>query len=566
MAHASPVHYSPPMLDAAGTDGSGAAAGLSSERFVWAIAAGSLLLGLLGAGLLPLTDPDEGRYAEIAREMAVGGDWLVPHLFDIPYLEKPPLLFWLTATSFRLLGVGEASARLVPLFATAIGIVLVGRFASRTFSPRAGVASSAVLALSGLYAVVGRTLLVDTLFAVTLAGALFAFCEFRARPSSRSALAFWIALALSVLTKGPAALVIAGLAIAIDCGWAREWRTLCAPSLLSAAPAFAMLVVPWFLLVQARHPDFLAFYLWKEHLQRAAGAEHREPFWFFVPWLAIGFLPWTPLACVLAPSWGSAARGTSHEARAVRFLVVWAAVVFVLFSAARGKLVTYILPMFPPLAVLVGYTLDRALARDSASREFGWALVAVAGLFAAASVALVLAWFRFEAELGLVPSIVLPVVLAAGATVIVRDHAKSPARSVVALAATTGAALVVLTAAEPALSRTFTAKPLLDRMAAEMGPEDHYLMYGEYLPSAVFYLGRKPLLVGLRPELRYGAALGGAVNVAKDWPELRAWAKGRPLYVLTDTKKKREKELRFLLGRQIVMLARTHKQALWLRP
>jgi dolichol-phosphate mannosyltransferase len=105
---------------------------------------------------MPLTDPDEGRYALIARQMATSGDWLVPRLFGLPYLEKPPLLYWLTATMFRIFGTGELSARLAPGLAAAFGVAATGWFA-RTFSPTAGVLASATLMLCAIYVVLART-------------------------------------------------------------------------------------------------------------------------------------------------------------------------------------------------------------------------------------------------------------------------------------------------------------------------------------------------------------------------------------------------------------------------
>src|SRR5438552_19011981 len=97
------------------------------------VAAALWLLFAFHLGSLPLTDPDEGRYAEIAREMIEGGDWLVPHLFGMPYLEKPPLLYWLTSLSFETFGKNEFAARLAPTLAAVVGVLAAGRFAAGLF-------------------------------------------------------------------------------------------------------------------------------------------------------------------------------------------------------------------------------------------------------------------------------------------------------------------------------------------------------------------------------------------------------------------------------------------------
>jgi len=310
---------------------------------------------------LPLTDPDEGRYAEISREMLAGGDWVVPHLFGIPYLEKPPLLYWLTALSFRELGKDEFAARLVPTVAGAIGVLATGAFAAAIFGSRVGLASSLVLGTSLLYLVIARTLLTDMLFSTGMTIALFSFLWSQLRQDGRAFALAWIGLAIAVLSKGPAAIVLCGLVVVADSAANRSWRWLTSVDFWLTAPLFFLLAVPWFAVVQSQHHEYFSFYLWKEHLSRAAGSEHARPFYWYVPLLLGGLLPWTPVAIAALPSWVREARTESPDGRVVRFLLLWATVVFVVFSASVGKLATYILPMFAPLSLLVGRTVA---ARD----------------------------------------------------------------------------------------------------------------------------------------------------------------------------------------------------------
>jgi 4-amino-4-deoxy-L-arabinose transferase-like glycosyltransferase len=126
---------------------------------VLVISAMALALFLFRAGRMPLTDPDEGRYAEISREMELGGDWIVPHLFGIPYLEKPPLLYWLTGLAFRAFGPCEIAARFAPALAAAFGVLLTGLFARRHLSSTSGSMAAIVLATVALYVVLARTVL-----------------------------------------------------------------------------------------------------------------------------------------------------------------------------------------------------------------------------------------------------------------------------------------------------------------------------------------------------------------------------------------------------------------------
>jgi 4-amino-4-deoxy-L-arabinose transferase-like glycosyltransferase len=535
-----------------------------ATALILAVAAAALGIYLFGAGSMPLTDPDEGRYAEISREMAVRGNWLVPRLFGIPYLEKPPLLFWLTAACFRAFGTNEGVARLVPASAAALGVLVVGLFARRRFSPTAGVLSSTVLALCGLYFVVGRTVIVDMLFTVAITVGLCGYAAWRESGGTWRISAFWIALAAATLSKGPAAVVICGLVIGIDAWITRSWRHLARPAVLVGASSFVAVVLPWFLMIQFRYPGYLEFYLWKEHLSRAAGSEHAAPFYWFVPWLLVGLMPWTPLAVVAAPGWWARARDDTPEGRTTCFLLVWAAVVFVLFSAARGKLATYILPMFPPLAILIGAFLDRSV-RPNASRgaiEYAFLSIGVAFLLGFAALVGAPAFVDTAVGSALAGILLCPMVVA-GVVVLVR-RAVSPTDCLTAIVGASALFYVALAAVAPVLCRSFTARPLIAMVGARLGPADHYLLWGKYLPSAAFYLGRPPLLVGLRPELRFGASLEPTPNVFESLRELgRATAGGR-LFVFTDDRKKRGRELRKGLG-DVEAIAANYVATLWVR-
>jgi 4-amino-4-deoxy-L-arabinose transferase-like glycosyltransferase len=329
------------------------------------VTAGLWLLFAFNLGSLPLTDPDEGRYAEIAREMLASGDWTEPRLFGIPYLEKPPLLYWLTALSLRALGKSETAARLVPSMAAAAGVLAVGAFASRTFGSSAGILAATVLGTSVLYVALARAVVTDMLFSTGLSIALLAFLRARVRDDARAFALAWLGLAIAVLAKGPAAIVLCLLVVSVDSALGRSWSWLVSRTFWLTLPVFLAIALPWFVAIQIRRPEFFSFYLWKEHLNRVAGSEHPHPFYFYVPILLAGFLPWTPLAAAAAKSWCRAARESTPDAAVVRFLLVWSVVVFVVFSVSVGKLATYILPVLCPLAILLGRTLAERPTRTA---------------------------------------------------------------------------------------------------------------------------------------------------------------------------------------------------------
>jgi 4-amino-4-deoxy-L-arabinose transferase-like glycosyltransferase len=279
-----------------------------------------------------------------------------------------------------------------------------------------------------------------------------------------------------------------------------------------------------------------------------------------------GLMPWTPLAVVAAPTWWTLSRQPSLEGRATRFLLVWATTVFVCFSAARGKLATYIVPMFPPLAALLGAFLDRVL-RGTVKRESlapAWAatgiLLVCAGLLVLASSA------TFARTVGPATGMLVASPLLAGGIAVFRSRvAPQPGRPFVAVVIATIVLYGVLAHAAASLATTLTAKPLIDRVAREANPGAVYALWGKYLPSAAFYLDRPPLLVGVRPELRFGKSLvGESANVVVDLAELGRRTAGRRLYVFTDDRSKREQELRAALG-DVALVARDYDGALWVR-
>jgi len=367
----------------------------------WPFLLGLFLVGLVlffhRLGAPGLMDPDEGRYAEIAREFFVRGDWLIPQLNLLPYLEKPPLVYWLTALGFKVFGYTEAAARLPSAVSALGGVFLAYGLGRALWGPVAGVLGALVLASAAGYVALGRILTLDMTFALLLNLGIGLGYLALSRGQARLWRWAYLALGLAVLTKGPVALVLAGLAWGI---WAvlhpdpspspskgreqeegssspppqpsplkgegvkesfpdkvrclyrrRPWQALVQPWgwLLLAA-----ITLPWFVYVQWRYPEFFRFFILEQHLGRfLTPAIHPEPLYYYVPVLLGLLLPWTWLL-----PWTFKAGGRWRDPD-FRFLVIWAAVIVVFFSLSRGKLTPYILPALLPLALLVGQGLTR---------------------------------------------------------------------------------------------------------------------------------------------------------------------------------------------------------------
>lgn len=499
--------------------------------WVLAIAVASLALSLFLTRGLTLVDRDEGRYAEASREMLVSGDWLVPRLFGVPYLEKPPLFYWLSAAALAVVGIDERGARFVPGASAALGVLATGLFALRMLGPGAAVLSSLVLATAALYFTLARIVLTDMLFALTISAALMAF--FVAEEERRSLLPFWLFAAAATLTKGPVAGALCALAILAYCGSVGSLGTLFTARFWIGFPAYAAIVATWFGLVEVRFPGYLEFYVYKEHLLRVAGDEHREgPLWY-LPWLLLGFLPWTPVLFAALPSIVRRLTEPTREGRTVRFAAIWALGVLVFFSLPRGKLVPYLLPMFPPLAVVLGDALARTWTGGHEIRGLRLSFASLGALFLAVAVAAPIAW-------EVTPLAMSPVLFlvgasaAAGALLIFRTLDAGDARPALAVAATVAAIeLLVVPVARPIADRV-TIGPIIRILRDAVGPDEPVVLYSGYFPNLPFYLGRIPYFVFGNRELDFGVSLEGNGPYVVDTLEQLRGRLGahRTLYVL----------------------------------
>jgi len=335
-----------------------------------------------------LAEPDETRYAEIPREMLAAGDLIVPRLNGVPYLEKPPLLYWLNAASLRLFGETPFAARL-PTRLAGLGTLVLVFLAAR--GAGLGGAAAVFFLAAPMGFLFSRTNLTDGLLtffltATLLAGRAAVRRRERERPWRAMAALFGAAAAAAFLTKGLIAIV---LPAAIFFAWAVSTGRLAITGrtlMLSPAPlVFLLLALPWLLAVERRHPGFIDFFFVREHFRRFATGEAKRsgPVYYFVPVFVLGFLP--GLAFFV--------RGFRRALRASDegfFFFVWFTVVFVFFSVSGSKLPPYLFPAVPAAAVLAALGLPKAGGRASwiaqalLATGFVVALVAHPGLRASA--------------------------------------------------------------------------------------------------------------------------------------------------------------------------------------
>ena len=311
-----------------------------------------LFLGKYG-----LIEPDEGRYAEIPREMLEKGDFITPTLNYVHYFEKPPLHYWLTALSFKLFGLNEFAARFTGVCAGLLTIVIVYHTARILFDRRAGFFSACILGLSTGFAVQSRINLTDMTLTFFLTASLCCFmlvCAEQVRSKQLYLCLFYLAAGCSVLTKGLIGIVLPGGIIFLHLLFTQNWSQLRQLRLFMGGLLFFAIVAPWFILVSLRNPGFAHFFFIHEHFQRYVSTihHHYQPFWYFAPILLLLMLPWSPY---IIRSIRTAFRVPSPpERRLTTFLVLWLTLIFAFFSFSQSKLIPYILPVIPPLAMLMG--------------------------------------------------------------------------------------------------------------------------------------------------------------------------------------------------------------------
>jgi len=463
-----------------------------------------------GLGQRTLVKPDEGRYAEIPREMAVSGDWVTPRLNGIKYFEKPPMQYWATAAAYRAFGASPGTARLWTAATGFAGVLLVYAAGCALFGRAAGWLGALVLGSNLYYFLLGHINTLDMGLAffccAGLCALLLAQRPDTATGSRRRWMALaWLAVAGGVLSKGLIALVLPGLATAVYMLVQRDLRLLGRMHPIMGGLLVVAVCAPWFLAVSHANPEFARFFFVHEHFERFATTVHRrvQPFWVFVPLAIVGMLPWAAAAGVgLVRAWRPA-----PDFHAQRYLLIWCAVVIGFFSASQSKLPAYILPMFPALALLSGIALARLPAAFHARTiELPATLLAV--LFAAG------AWFVGRSGEPAVRPLYEQFSLwlwAAAATMAVgvlafrhwRLHdATAAAWCALALASATAGQIGLL--GYDALAPVQSAASLVDRVRDRIVADAPFYSVGTYDQTLDFYLGRTVTVVAFQDELEFG--------------------------------------------------------------
>ena len=362
------------------------------KQYSFLLLAFFLMIYILPLGVRDLIVPDETRYAEIPREMIADGDWVAPHLNGVRYFEKPVLGYWVHAGSILLFGENNFAVRLPSAMAVGLSALLIYMLICRVCSNgdeqwnRKGILAALTFLTCFEVFGVGNTAVLDNLLSFFLTATITTFYfASEAPPGSarekRFLMLSGVSCAMAFLTKGFLAFAVPVLALPPYLVWQRRYFDLLRMSWLPILTA-ALVALPWSILIHLREPDFWHYFFWNEHIRRfmADSAQHKESFWFFFMAAPGLFMPWTFLTPAAVAGIREQIGGRSPQVRLIRFSICWLVLPFLFFSVSDGKLLTYILPCFPPFAILMAFGLSHALKKGR-KKFFQWGVIGNGMLF-----------------------------------------------------------------------------------------------------------------------------------------------------------------------------------------
>ena len=444
-----------------------------------------------GLGAFGLIGADEPRYAQIAREMLDRSDWITPTLQGKPWLEKPVLYYWQAMLSFRVASVNDQAARLPAAFDAALLIAVIYLFLRR-FRP--GCELDGALITASCAGVIGfaRAAATDMPLAAAFSIALLAWYAWYESRRHIYLAAFYIALALGTLAKGPVAPALSAFIVFLFLAVKRDWRAIPRTLWIPGIAVSLAVMLPWYIGVQLRNPEFFRFFILEHNLARFSHDvyHHHQPFWFYLPVFLLAMMPWT-LVLILAVVervrllWAGGKQAfSSPEDSWPLFLLIWMLVPILFFSASQSKLPGYILPAVPAAALLIAEYLA---ARRTEGKKFSLPFAAAHGvlcgvlIFAALSATSIAMNHHLLWRSGTYVAAAIAAVFALGIGVALLSRAGLRLLRPVTMFAVVISVAAVIRLAAPAIDVTQSARPIARSILA---------FSHEPVPIALYHVNR----------------------------------------------------------------------------
>jgi 4-amino-4-deoxy-L-arabinose transferase-like glycosyltransferase len=461
-----------------------------------------------------LIPSDEGRYAEMAREMLVTGDWVTPRYNGYKYFEKPPLQVWATAAIFQVFGIGDWQARLWTALTGFLTILAIGFTGTRIYNARAGWLAAVVLASSPMWVISGHFNSLDMGLSAFLVAALCSLLLAQTSHNKSSCRnwmwACWVFMALATLSKGVIGAAIPAMVFVAYSISTWDWKIWTRLRLFSGTIVFLLITAPWFILVAQRNPEFLEFFFIHEHLQRFTQDAHSRtgPIYYFVPLLLIGIIPWVlQIPGALVQAWQERRREFSSG----WLLVCWFVVIFAFFSMSRSKLPGYIIPIFPALALLIGHRLDHLLGYSNSLgmpwklQTLGFALLGCIGFFFLTEIGKQARPDEIKAYAQYTYWVIAALIALIGFSLFAIVQSKrNGLQSIVSFASGFFLCAMIAGTGHETLGRAVSGIDLVNRVKASIPEKVNFYSVRLLDHTVPFYLGRTMIMVESPDELEFG--------------------------------------------------------------
>ena len=466
----------------------------------------SLAVLFFNLGKRGFWEPDEGRYAEISREMVESGDWLTPRLNYIKHFDKPPITYWLIGSSFKLAGLNEFAGHLPLVILGLSGALITFYLGKRLFGKRCGFLSAIILISSLGYPALARILSTDIVFAFFCLLCYLSFIQ-------KNYLLFYLFMALGFMTKGPVILVITLMPICVFIFWQKQAYSFKEMPWVRGLALFALVGLPWFAYEILINKGLWNDWFFQQTLGRIVRST-QQPFYFFIPVLIGLFFPWIFfLTPALKRHLTFKRASLDKEGAGMLLLFLWFALPFLFFSCIGKKLVPYILPLLAPLAIIVGRLWDevmdnpRILATKIFAASYYIFLLCLGVLVAGMVVFLSLG---FDCQLGVEaarPNIIAMTLILGSAMLASFPcfRLKKATRLFWTIAIASALFFIATIDVMPKIERSTSKsiKGLALKIKEDLRPQDLVVNYRCFLKSLPFYLGRRTIVVERERNLAY---------------------------------------------------------------